>query len=110
MLDQPDEIARKIRKAKTDPDALPDTVEALERGPKRQIYWVFMQLWLTGRWRRLLTNLLVRNFKTQRRAGRTGDCHNRADRCRDATPDGRSGRGRCSAGRWRAARATLQAR
>ena len=34
MLDQPDEIARKIRKAKTDPDALPDTVEALEARPE----------------------------------------------------------------------------
>ena len=34
MLDQPDEIARKIRKAKTDPDALPDTIEALEARPE----------------------------------------------------------------------------
>ncbi|MEC8132688.1 MAG: tryptophan--tRNA ligase, partial [Pseudomonadota bacterium] len=34
MLDQADEIARKIRKAKTDPDALPDTVEALEARPE----------------------------------------------------------------------------
>lgn len=34
MLDQPDDIARKIRKAKTDPDALPDSVAALEDRPE----------------------------------------------------------------------------
>ena len=34
MSDQADDIAKKIRKAKTDPDALPETVEGLEGRPE----------------------------------------------------------------------------
>ena len=62
MLDQPDEIARKIRKAKTDSDALPDTVEALEARPEAANLLAFTRHWLTSRWRRWLMNLPARNF------------------------------------------------
>jgi tryptophanyl-tRNA synthetase len=35
MTDDADTIAKKIRKAKTDPEPLPDSVAGLETGPRR---------------------------------------------------------------------------
>ena len=44
MLDQPDEIARKIRKAKTDPTLCPIRLRHLRRVLKRQIFWAFTRI------------------------------------------------------------------
>ena len=48
LTDSADEIALKIRKAKTDPEPLPDTLEALDQRPEAKnlvtIYAAFMQL------------------------------------------------------------------
>ena len=43
MTDDADTIAKKLRKAKTDPDALPSEVDGLEGRPRRAIWWRFMR-------------------------------------------------------------------
>ena len=43
MLDSADEIAKKIRKAKTDPDVLPDS-EGFGGRPEAANLWAFMPL------------------------------------------------------------------
>jgi len=43
LNDEDDVISQKIKKAKTDPEPLPDTLDALEHRQKQEILWVFMQ-------------------------------------------------------------------
>ena len=61
MLDSADEIAKKIRKAKTDPDVLPESETVWTGVPRRPIYWAFTPLWPSRNWRKPSTNLLVSN-------------------------------------------------
>ncbi|GIS12334.1 MAG: hypothetical protein CM15mP115_14850 [Alphaproteobacteria bacterium] len=59
MTDGADLIAQKIRKAKTDPDALPSEMRALKAGPRRRISSAFSPRLPTATWTACLLILVV---------------------------------------------------
>ncbi len=106
LTDDADAIAKKIRKAKTDPEPLPSEVKGLEARPEADnLVGIYAGARRNGEGRSAARVRRCAVFHFQECAGRARHHQAHADRRGDAAADGRSGRDRPHPRRWRRPRA-----